>query len=133
MSRKHVVEYYKSIENQYFDLLNDADDMQQAVKDKILPESKLEEFTRLIDRVKTNYTRLSYIMYLLDLPNKPSKEKRNSKQYKKSKELFNGLSATSEEVIDETKDSLEQFKILVKNTKEQLSMESLKNDKKTTN
>lgn len=133
MSRKHVIEYYKSVESQYFDLLNDAEDMQQAVKDKILSESQLEEFTKLIDKVKTNYTRLSYIMYLLDLPNKKSKENRNSKQYKKTKQLFNGLNATSEDIIEENKDTLNQFKELVNKTIEQLAMEKEKDDKKTSN
>lgn len=133
MSRKHVIEYYKSVESQYFDLLNDAEDIQQAVKDEILPESQLEEFTKLIDKVKTNYTRLSYIMYLLDLPNKKSKELRNSKQYKKTKEIFNSLNATSEEVIEENKDTLNQFKELVKKTIEQLVVEKEKDDKKTSN
>lgn len=133
MSRKHVIEYYKSVESQYFDLLNDAEDMQQAVKDKILSESQLEEFTKLIDKVKTNYTRLSYIMYLLDLPNKKSKENRNSKQYKKTKKLFNGLNATSEDIIEENKDILNQFKELVNKTIEQLAMEKEKDDKKTSN
>ncbi len=133
MSRKHVIEYYKSVESQYFDLLNDAEDMQQAVKDKILSESQLEEFTKLIDKVKTNYTRLSYIMYLLDLPNKKSKENRNSKQYKKTKQLFNGLNATSEDIIEENKGTLNQFKELVNKTIEQLAMEKEKDDKKTSN
>ena len=133
MSRKHVIEYYKSVESQYFDLLNDAEDIQQAVKDEILPESQLEEFTKLIDKVKTNYTRLSYIMYLLDLPNKKSKEKRNSKQYTKSKEVFNSLNATSEDVIEENKDTLSQFKKLVKKTKEQLVVGKEKDDNKTSN
>ena len=133
MSRKHVIEYYKSVESQYFDLLNDAEDMQQAVKDKILSESQLEEFTKLIDKVKTNYTRLSYIMYLLDLPNKKSKENRNSKQYKKTKKLFNGLNATSEDIIEENKYILNQFKELVNKTIEQLAMEKEKDDKKTSN
>lgn len=133
MSRKHVIEYYKSVESQYFDLLNDAEDMQQAVKDKILSESQLEEFTKLIDKVKTNYTRLSYIMYLLDLPNKKSKENRNSKQYKKTKQIFNGLNATSEDIIEENKGTLNQFKELVNKTIEQLAMEKEKDDKKTSN
>ena len=133
MSRKHVIEYYKSVESQYFDLINDAEDMQQAVKDKILSESQLEEFTKLIDKVKTNYTRLSYIMYLLDLPNKKSKENRNSKQYKKTKKLFNGLNATSEDIIEENKYILNQFKELVNKTIEQLAMEKEKDDKKTSN
>ena len=130
MSRKHVINYYKEIESQYFEMLDNVKDMEEAINNKFLPESKLEGLLKTISTLKSNYTRLSYIVYLLDLPNKPNKEKRNSRQYNKLVKTFKELNATKEDIFNENLDALKEFK---KQSKKLLKDLEIENDKKESN
>lgn len=128
MSRKHVVAYYKAMEEQYFELLRETKDMDEAVKNGFLPEDRMNVFMNCVDKLKSNYTRLSYIMYLLDLPNKPSKEKRNARSRESLNKSFQQLNSTQEQVVNENRDVLTAFKRYCKDIVETEKKSTTKED-----
>lgn len=128
MSRKHVVTYYKAMEEQYFELLSETKDMDEAVKTGFLPEDRMNIFMNYVDKLKSNYTRLSYIMYLLDLPNKPSKEKRNARSRESLNKSFQQLNSTQEQVVNENRDVLTEFKRYCKDIVETEKKSTTKGD-----
>ena len=54
----------------------DLADFEQALKDGFITEEQMQAAFEEVDRVQQNYERLSYIMYLLNLPNREAKRKR---------------------------------------------------------
>lgn len=83
MSVKDIKNYYDSVANQYLEMVNDLKDFEEAVSNNIIEPERLEQIKKNIEPIKTNYQRLSYIMYLLNLPVKKSKHKKYENQNKK--------------------------------------------------
>ena len=65
MAVKDVVNYYAQVESQYHEMLEDVKDYEQAFNTGEITEEKYEEALKLVDSIKANYERLSYIMFLL--------------------------------------------------------------------
>ena len=110
MSKKHVEEYYEVISNQYIEMLNSLKDMENECIKGLLDPDKLEQIKKLIEPLKENYMRISYIMFLLNKPNRKAKEKRYEQQNKK---LLNNFSKkdTLENIKKENKEIIEQIHI----------------------
>lgn len=73
MARKDVDEYYEVISTQYADMLAALRDMEEESQKGLLDPDRLEQMKKIIEPLKTNYMRISYIMYLLNKPNRKSK------------------------------------------------------------
>ena len=78
MSKRHVEEYYSKMFSDYCEMKSVLEELQNT-----LPEDKISEYADRINDIKTklslleaNYKRLSYIIFLLNMPNKKKKEKR---------------------------------------------------------
>lgn len=118
MAVKDVKEYYKKVENQYFEMLNDSKDYTDALEKGFLTEEQVNQAFQMINKVKENYLRLSYILMLLQEPQR--KEKKNSYKRMNSK-IYNSqlvMSNSDKAVIDENEDTLKNFKLYVQNIKE---------------
>jgi hypothetical protein len=63
-----------------------------------------------VNNLETNYHRLVYIMYLLDMPNKGSKKAGYVKQYKGILDELKRLSADIDSIKEENSDALIHFK-----------------------
>lgn len=83
MSKKHVDDYFDIIANQYHDMLESLRDMEEECTKGLLDPDRLEQMKKLIEPLKQNYMRISYIMYLLNKPNREKKVKRYEEQNKK--------------------------------------------------
>ena len=79
MALRDVKEYYFKMLGQYFEMKADLADFEQALKDGFITEEQMQAAIDDVDRVKQNYERLSYIMYLLNLPNRKSKQEKYKK------------------------------------------------------
>ena len=65
MAVRDVINYYAQVEAQYQEMLADVKDYEQAFNTGEISEEKYEQALQLVDGIKSNYERLSYIMFLL--------------------------------------------------------------------
>ena len=108
MSVKHVKDYYNQLYSQYLEMEDDIKDLSQAVSNHIVMPEVLDQAVKELDKVKENYQRINYIMFLLDMPNK--KEKQRIYQKRTSAVIKNiPESAKLNSILDENKKCLAQF------------------------
>ena len=82
MSKRHVKDYYMKTLADYTEMKTLLDELQKDVTEdtaSVLLES-IEGIKSQVKLLEANYKRLSYIMFLLDMPNKKSKEDRYIKR-----------------------------------------------------
>lgn len=112
MARRDVLIYYTQVENQYLEMLADIKDYEAAHKSGEITDEKYNELTNMIEALKANYERLSYIMFLL---NAPARDSKKAKYYKQNKKVVGALTNSSEEkIINENADILKNLKQLLK-------------------
>ncbi len=115
MAKKHVINYYRQVQDLYFEMLEDAKDFDKALKDGHVTQEQVEQSQMMLDRVKDNYERLSYIILLLNQPARKNKLKNHQRQNKK---VYSYLDSVSQEVsLKEAQDDLKQFKEFIKKEK----------------
>lgn len=110
MAVKDVKEYYFKMFAQYLEMKNDLADFEQALKDGFITEDQMQAAIEEVVAVQQNYDRLTYIMYLLELPNRKSKQ---SKYHRANKKVYNELSsrkATDTDIELENKSALDNFR-----------------------
>lgn len=118
MAKRHVIEYYKQVQDLYFDMVQDTVDFDEALQAGHVSQEQVDQANEMLQRVKDNYDRLSYIIVLLNQPNKKKKLKKHKNQHK---EVYSFLDSVSEETtLKEIQDDLKQFKEYIKQEKEKL-------------
>ena len=110
MPLRDVKEYYFKMLRQYFEMKADLADFEQALKDGFITEDQMQAAIEDVDKVKQNYERLSYIMYLLNLPNRKSKQEKYNNMNKKHVAEFEARQADTKSVELENCDALKAFK-----------------------
>lgn len=110
MSKKHVEKYYNQVCDQYHTFIEQLKVFDEECKKGLVPPEVIDNVKLTIEPLKNNWQTLNYIMYLLNKPNKNSKQKRYENQNKK---LLKD-SKTKEEVISENNSCLEKVKEITK-------------------
>lgn len=113
MARSHVIKYYLEVEYQYLEMLDTLNELKELVKEGKVSAEAFEQEVVGVERLKENYERISYIMFLLNQPQRKSK-KLDTDTLKWYKELKNH---SKEAIMDENRDVLCTFKQLVKEGK----------------
>lgn len=112
MAVKHILDYYKSVEAQYIEMLNDLKEMEEEVNNKVLPPEALDNIKTMIEPLKNNYMTLSWVMFLLNQPNRDSKKNKYIRQSKKFTSTLDpekskdGIIKENEKVLESTKKGL---------------------------
>ena len=119
MAIRDVKEYYFKMLGQYMEMKADMADFEQALRDGFITEDQLQAALEDVNRVQQNYERLTYIMYLLSLPNRKSKQPRYNKINKKLVDGFEARKATAEAVDVENRCALKAFREELKRLEEQ--------------
>lgn len=88
MSVKDVHKYYEDVCNQYKELLSELKDMEDMVSKDLATPELYEQLKQTAQPVLSNYQTISWIIFLLNKPNKKSKQKKYKKQFSK---LINSL------------------------------------------
>lgn len=83
MAVKHVVEYYEQICDQYKQLNDELKDFQKMVEEGIVEPERIDNLKKIIEPLKNNYMTISWIMFLLNKPQRESKEKAYQKRMRK--------------------------------------------------
>lgn len=115
MSVKHVQKYYDKIAQDYVTMkhtLDMMDDMLKNNPDIHLPN--VEIVRQQVSALKENYMRISYIMHLLNMPNKKEKQKKYNKQQEPKLKAI-PKKDTFEGVIEENEKALDVINSLIKN------------------
>lgn len=109
MAIKHIREYFDIVANQYVEMIDAYRDLEKECQEGLVEPERLDNMRLLLDPIKANYLRISYIMYLL---NKPARESKGPKYVQANKKLLEKISKehTLEGVVEENKAALESIK-----------------------
>lgn len=113
MAMKHLVAYYNEVGKQYCDLKDELREYEEYAKTHIVPPDIMDNLEALIAPLKQNYERLTYVMFLLNQPNRKSKQPAYERRMAKA---IKGLSETNslEAVVKENDDVLQKLKETMK-------------------
>lgn len=108
MSVKAVRDYYNQICDQYFEMVQDIRDFEQEAAKGLIEPERVERLKAQIEPIKNNYERWAYMMFLLNQPQKKSKQKKYEQQNKK---LLNSLNKNNslEAVLIENEDAIKHI------------------------
>lgn len=78
MSVKHVNEYYLKVANDYHMMVKTLEEMEKSISDNTakFALNNIDIIKQQVSQLKENYLRISYIMFLLNEPNRPKKQSR---------------------------------------------------------
>lgn len=114
MAVKDVKEYYFKLIAQKAELEADLADFEEALKNGFITEEQMQAAKDELIPYQINLDRLTYIMYLLELPNRKTKKTKFAKQNKKILDELGKRNANEQSVISENKSALDAFRKEVK-------------------
>ena len=114
MAVKDVKEYYFKLIVQKAELEADLADFEEALKNGFITEEQMQAAKDELVPYQINLDRLTYIMYLLELPNRKTKKAKFAKQNKKILDELGKRNADEQSVIAENKSALDAFRKEVK-------------------
>ena len=114
MAVKDVKEYYFKLIAQKAELEADLADFEEALKNGFITEEQMQAAKDELIPYQINLDRLTYIMYLLELPNRKSKKAKFAKQNKKILNELEKRNADEQSVISENESALDAFRKEVK-------------------
>ena len=114
MAKRHVIQYYLELENEYLEMQDTLNELQQLAQEGKIEESTYLETKKEVDVIKSNYERVAYILFLLNKPNRKDKD-----EDAVSKKWYDYLKTSSKEaILDESKDALSHIKKIISEVKE---------------
>ena len=111
MSVKHVIKYYNQICEDYHEMLEELREAEKEAQKNMIPPETLENLKSIVKPMKDNYERWSYMVFLLNQPNKKEKLKKYNIQFKDKKEQLEKnnsidmIHKENEECIEKIKES----------------------------
>jgi hypothetical protein len=117
MAVKDVKNYFYTMLCQYIEEKQNLADFEIALKDGFITEEQMQEAMENVAGLETNYHRLVYIMYLLDMPNRKSKKAAYIRQYQEILDELKRLGADVDSVKKENSDALTHFKATLETLK----------------
>lgn len=107
MARKHFDEYLNTITKQYRDLQETLSEMTVESESGMIEPERIDQLKATIQPIKNSFDTLIYIKYLLDMPNRKSKQKNYDSANKYIKEYTK--SVCMEKVYETNKHVLENL------------------------
>ncbi len=114
MAARDVKEYYFKLIAQKAELEADLADFEEALKNGFITEEQMQAAKDELIPYQINLDRLTYIVYLLELPNRKTKKAKFAKQNKKIIDELERRKADEQSVIYENKSALDTFRKEVK-------------------
>lgn len=118
MAIKDVRHYFYTMLTQYLEEKQNLADFEEALKEGLITEDRMNEAMETVATLENNYHRLVYIMFLLNMPNKKSKKNAYIKQYKVILDELVRLGVDVESIKKENSDALIHFKAALKELRE---------------
>ena len=101
MAKRDVREYYGQLVVSELQLQEDLKDFQDAFSAGLITEDKLASVKEELAEMERNKTRVAWILYLLDLPNRKAKKTKAMKHDAEVIHSFDKLDASTKAVLDE--------------------------------
>lgn len=117
MAIKDVRNYYYTMLSQYLEEKQNLVDFEEALKDGLITEEQMQEAMNTVNELETNYHRLTYIMYLFDMPNRKEKKVRYVSQNREVLKELEALGADINSIKKENTDALLHFKAFLSSLK----------------
>ena len=114
MAARDVKEYYFKLIAQKAELEADLADFEEALKTGFITEEQMQAAKDELIPYQINLDRITYIIYLLELPNRKAKKAKFAKQNKKILDELGKRNADEQSVIAENKSALDAFRKEVK-------------------
>ena len=114
MAARDVKEYYFKLIAQKAELEADLADFEEALKNGFITEEQMQAAKDELIPYQINLDRITYIIYLLELPNRKAKKAKFAKQNKKILNELEKRNADEQSVISENKSALDAFRKEVK-------------------
>ena len=114
MAARDVKEYYFKLIAQKAELEADLADFEEALKNGFITEEQMQAAKDELIPYQINLDRLTYIIYLLELPNRKTKKAKFAKQNKKILDELGKRNADEQSVVAENKSALDAFRKEVK-------------------
>lgn len=110
MAVKDVKNYYYQVSSQYLKMKATLEEFNEEFKKGNITEDRLENVKGLVDAMEQNYNRVSYIMHLLELPNRPEKKEKAKRADKKLVVYFENKRANAKAIDAENKSALDTLR-----------------------
>ena len=117
MAVKDVKNYFYTMLCQYIEEKQNLADFEEALKEGHITQEQMQEAMENVANLETNYHRLVYIMYLLEMPNRSNKKLGYVRQHKTILYELRRLGADIDSVKEENTDALIHFKAALENLK----------------
>lgn len=116
MAKRDVVNYYIGVQAQYLMMLKEVEDFEKEMREGRFGEEQFRQAQEEVAKLKENYDRLSYVMLLLNEPNRDGKKA----GYRKRNALVYDYLAKSSDcyVKSENGDVLKKLKEIIGNGRE---------------
>ena len=114
MAARDVKEYYFKLIAQKAELEADLADFEEALKNGFITEEQMQAAKDELIPYQINLDRITYIIYLLELPNRKTKKAKFAKQNKKILDELGKRNADEQSVVAENKSALDAFRKEVK-------------------
>lgn len=114
MSVRDVKLYYAQVCDQYNEMIQNLKELEEYVTKNMVEPERLDQFKQTLEPIKDNYLTLSYVMFLLNKPNKKEKQCKYIKQHKKE---LDGIpkSNTKDGKLEEGNKALSKLNNIMKN------------------
>ena len=109
LSVKDIKEHYEKVNKNYMEMISLLHELEKEAETSIVSPERVEQFEQSIQPVKDQFETWSWIMYLLNLPNKKEKKKRyvqlNEKEMNKigKKNHYDTKLNESKEIVENLK------------------------------
>lgn len=105
MSVKAVRRYYNQICDQYHEMLENIHDLEVEAAQGMVEPERIERLKEQVAPIKQNYERWSYMMFLLNQPERKEKQSRYKSQNRK---LLSSLSKNNslDAILEENSEAL---------------------------
>lgn len=117
MAVRDVKEYYYKVLAQKLEMENDIADFEEALQNGFITEEQVQAAKDELIPYQINLDRLTYIMHLLELPARKSKQAWHKRQNKALIDELKARGADEESVLDENKSALDSFRNELKKLK----------------
>lgn len=109
MSKKAVEKYYKEISDQYHEMIENLKDLEKEVLNELVEPERLERLKADIAPLKANWERWTYMMFLL---NEPQRKRKHEAYRRANKKMIENLDPANsiENVLQENRDVLSSMK-----------------------
>lgn len=113
-----MVRYYAQVEQQFYEMNQAAKELSEECRKGNVTQAQVDQAETMALPLRQNYERLSYLLYLLNLPNR---ERKVPKYERANRELADGFARAHKAEEHENEDALKNFKKYIEALKEELN------------